>query len=156
MIDNQTLIDAIEKSPLKPEDKDHWKSLLPKLTDEQKSRLHHSLAVKTEISRAISLIEKALNIIAEAESEAEKEVKKEEEAKLEKKQLLEELEAIKEKEDEILLDEEVLKKKQEETQAQIEAIRQELHDLSVEIHGAPPPSYSKKPPSPQIPQLKSK
>jgi cellulose biosynthesis protein BcsQ len=155
MINNQTLLEAIDKSPLKPEDKEHWKTLLPKLNNDQKSRLHHSLAVKTEVSRAIKLIERALDIISQAEAEAEEEIKKEEGTKKEREQLLEELEEIKEKEDEILLDEQTLKKKQIASQAEIQKIRDELRNLSLEVHGQPPPSYTEPKPK-SIPQLKTK
>ena len=141
MIEDQALLDAINKSPLSDEDKDHWHSLLPKLTSEQRERLYHSLTAKTEISRAIKLIKKALEIIAEAEAEAEQEVHEEEEKKKEKEELLQELEEIKEKEEEILFDEKALKQRQMETQAEIEKIRAELKALSMEVHGQPPPSY---------------
>lgn len=145
MIDDQTLVRAIFDSPLTEDDKRHWRLLLPRLKPEQRERLHHSLTAKTEISRAIKLIEKALNIIAEAEAEAEEEVKKEEVQKKERQELLSELEEIKEKEEEILLDEETLKLKQEETRAQIAKIREELRKLSVEVHGQAPPSYQTTP-----------
>lgn len=155
MINDQTLTKAIQKSPLSEKDKQHWLTLLPKLNSEQKERLLHSLTAKTEISSAIKLIEKALNIIAEAEEEAEAEVKEEEKSKRERKELLQELDEIKKKEDKILLDEEQLKQKQNETNAQIKKIRQELHTLSMEVHGSPPPSYNQQLPQP-LPQLKSK
>lgn len=153
MIPDQKLTDAIDKSPLSTEDKQHWKALLPKLTDDQRERLHHSLIAKTEIRRAIYLIEKALKIIAEAEEEAESEVKKEDTTKQEKDELLKELEEIKKKEDEILLDENQLKQKHLETQAQIKNIRNSLKQLSMEVHGAPPPSYNQQPTPPSIPQI---
>lgn len=152
MIADQLLSEAIDKSPLSVEDKEHWKSLLPKLDVDQRERLHHSLSAKTEITRAINLIEKALKIITEAEAEAEAEVTKEEEQKSEREALMKELEAIKDAEEKILLDEDSLKKKHQETKEAIDKIRQELHNLSVEVHGAPPPSYSGQPSQP-IPQL---
>src|SRR3989344_1246863 len=140
MLDDQILADAINNSPLTDQDKDHWVSLLPKLNQGQREQLFHSLTAKTEIARAIDLIERALAIIAQAEEEAETEVRTEEEKAKEKQDLLKELEAIRESEDEILLDEETLLKKQVENQAQIEKIREELRHLSMEVHGEPPPS----------------
>jgi DNA repair exonuclease SbcCD ATPase subunit len=153
MIDYQLIIDAIEKSPLSPEDKQHWKKLLPKLNEKQKEHLLHSLTAKTEITRAIVLIERALKIISQAETEAETEVKKEKTEDTEKEKLLKELEEIKKKEEEILLDEDALIKKQEETKAQISEIRDTLKQLSMDVHGQPPPSYQQPHPTP-IPQLK--
>lgn len=152
MIDDQTLLEAIDKSPLKPRDKEHWKTCVPKLNSEQRGRFHHSLTAKTEITRAIKLIEKALNIIAEAEAEAEADVKKEEETKKDKEGLLQELEEIKKKEEKNLLDKKQLKQKQEETKTQIEGIRQELRTLSMEVHGQPPPSYGEPKPE-SLPSL---
>jgi DNA repair exonuclease SbcCD ATPase subunit len=154
MISDQVLIEAIDKSPLSQEDKQHWKDLLSKLSDQQRDQLHHSLLAKTEIRRAITLIEKALEIISEAEEEAEEEVKKEDKSKTEKQELLKELKEIKAKEDEIIMDEETLKKKQEETNQQIIEIRDNLKQLSLDVHGQPPPSYNKDQQPPSIPQLK--
>jgi len=71
MIDDQTLTKTIDDSPLTSEDKEHWKKLLPKLDENHRQRLSHSLSAKTEISRAITLIEKALKIISEAETDAD-------------------------------------------------------------------------------------
>lgn len=153
MLTDQTLIDAIDKSPLSPEDKQHWKELLSKLNQNQKERLHHSLTAKTEICRAINLIERALKVISEAEAEAKAEVSKEDKSESEKNQLLKELEEIKTKEEEIIMDEETLKKKQEETHSQISQIRQDLKNLSLEVHNQPPPSYQQ-PSTPSIPQIK--
>lgn len=142
MLDDQTLVQAIISSPLSLDDKEHWRKLLGKLTPDQRKRLHHSLLAKTEIARAVNLIERALAIIAEAEADAEQEVQNEEEKKRERQALMRELEEIKDKEEEILMDEESLRKKHEETQAQIAAIREELRKLSIEAHGEPPPSYN--------------
>lgn len=150
MISDQALIDAIDNSPLSSQDKEHWKNLLPKLSDDQKERFHHSITAKTEIRKVIDLIEKALKIIAEAEQEAEEEVKKEKTTKTEKDQLLKELEEIKGKEDEIIMDEEALKKKQNETNAQISQIRDTLKQLSLEVKGEPPPSQKQSDPIPQL------
>ena len=141
MIDDKTLKEAIEESPLSQEDKIHWLKLLVKLNPNQRERLHHSLTAKTEIAKAISLIERALDVIASAEKEAEEEVKREDETSREKQELLQDLEEIKDKEGEILMDEEELKKKQEETKNQIQIIRDELRKLSLEVHGVAPPSY---------------
>lgn len=141
MSNDQDLKAAIDNSPLSDEDKQHWHELLPKLNSDQRERLYHNLISKTQVYKAIKLIEKALDIIAQAEKEAEKEVKKEEEEKSDKQKLLQELEDIQKKEDEILMDEESLKQKQQETKAEIQKIREELRNLSVEIHGQPPPSY---------------
>ena len=153
MISDKTLIEAIDKSPLSPEDKEHWKKLLAKLNEDQRERLEHSLAAKTEIRRAINLIERALKIISEAEAEAEAEVQKDEDSKKEKDELLQELEEIKDKESEMFLDEQPLKKKQEETHQEISKIRDELKTLSLEVHGQTPPSYQT-PPLPKLPQIK--
>jgi chromosome segregation ATPase len=150
MLDDNTLIQAIDKSPLKPEDKEHWKNILYKLNSDQKERLLNSLTSKTEIYRVIGLIERALKIISQAEQDAEAEIKEEKETNTEKEELLKELEEIKNTEHKIELDEESLKKQQQETQDQITKLRQDLHQLSMEAHGAPPPSYV---PGPQIPQL---
>ncbi len=152
MIDDQTILIAIDKSPLSPEDKEHWKMLLTKLKPTHRERLLHSLTAKTEISRAVGLIEKALTVINEAEAEAEDEIKKEKVAKEQRQEMLQDLEEIKQKEDEIILDEEELKQKHQETKSEIERLRQELKALSVEVHGQAPPSYSKQP-SQSIPQL---
>ncbi len=152
MIDDPQLIEAIDKSPLSPEDKQHWKDILYKLNSEQRERLHHSLTSKTEIKRAINLIERALKIISEAEQEAEQEVQKEQEDKSDKDKLLKELEEIRKTEEDILLDENQLKQKQEETKAEILQIREDIKKLSMEAHGTPPPSYVG--PSAQIPQLR--
>ena len=148
MLDDQILTDAINNSPLTDQDKDHWVSLLPKLNQGQREQLFHSLTAKTEIAKVIELIERALQIIAQAEEEAEAEVRTEEEKAKEKQDLLHELEAIRESEEEILFDEETLLKKQGENQAQIEKIREELRHLSLEVHGEPPPSNQNQPPAP--------
>ena len=141
MIDDQTLLDTIDKSPLTPEDKQHWKDLLPKLNENQKKHLLHSLQSKTEIKKVINLIERALKVISEAEAEAETEVKQENKEDQEKTDLLKELDEIRKKEESLELDEETLKKRQEETNNQITQIRETLKQLSQEVHGQPPPSY---------------
>lgn len=150
MITDQKLIESIDKSSLSDEDKQHWKDLIPKLNQDQRERFYHSITAKTEIRRAITLIEKALEIITQAEEEAEQEVKKEKTDKSEKDQLLKELEEIKTKEDEIIMDEEALKKKQDETNKQINEIRDSLKQLSIEVHGQPPPSQSQPTSIPQL------
>lgn len=152
MISDQALIAAIDNSPLTPEDKQHWKAIIPKLTSDQRERLLHSLTSKTEIRKAINLIERALKIIAQAEAEAEQEVSKEQTQDDEKKELLKELEEIKKQEESILMDEDSLRKQQEQTLQEISKIRQDLQQLSLEAHGSAPPSYQT-PPAPSIPQL---
>lgn len=147
MPSDQNLIQALDQSPLSPEDINHWKKLLPKLNTEQKERLLHNLTTKTEIKRIINLIEKALKIIAEAENEAQREISSEKTQNQEKDELLKELEEIKSKENEILFDEKTLKQKQTHTNQEIARIREELKNLSLEVQGQTPPSYQKLQPS---------
>lgn len=130
---------AIANSPLSDEDKAHWRDLLPKMDDEHKEKLLNTLIVKTQVSKAVRLISKALDIIEDAEAEAEEEVK--EERQSEKDQLMQELKEIKEDEEDILANEANLKKMQEENQKKMEGLRTELSQLSQKVHGAPPPSY---------------
>ena len=70
-MDDNIIISAINNSPLSDEDKAHWQEMLPKLDNDQRNRLHHSLTAKTEITKAIKAVENALQIIEDAEKEAE-------------------------------------------------------------------------------------
>lgn len=70
-MDNQKLFTLLAESPLTPEEQEHWKRIIPILTEDQKQQLEHILSTKIEVTHAIDLIQKSLDIISEAEAEAE-------------------------------------------------------------------------------------
>ena len=147
-MDDTSITKIIDSSPLKNDDKDHWKSLLPKLTDDQKSQLTHSIKAKTEVVKVIRLIDEALGIIEKAESEAESEPAAQPTTitspKPTPKAMPDKYKDVPSLKDTETLDksnQDALKKEREETHERLEKIRKELKNLSVSTHGTPPPSY---------------
>lgn len=158
MPDNLTLTTVIDQSPLTPADKSHWVGLLPKLTEEQKEQLHHALVAKTQILKTISLIEKALKIIEDAEAEAEKEFEEEGQPLTPPSvppmgtmpAQLPPLPGV-QKEEMANLHQDIqsgdmphddLKDLHKESQDKLQSLRDELKNLSQEVQGTPPPSYT--------------
>lgn len=68
---DDNLLKIITESPLADEMKDHWRSLLPKMSEEEKKHLLRILVEKTEVVSAIEAIDRSLDIIKDAEEEAE-------------------------------------------------------------------------------------
>jgi hypothetical protein len=142
-VDDTKLIKLIDDSPLKSEDKEHWKTLLPKLNEDQKKQFEHSVSAKTEVVKVIGMIDDALSIIEKAESAAKSETPEPPPppAPQAKPDEYDKIPSLKDKkiEDASKVN---LQKDREETQKRLEAIRQELKSLSEATHGAPPPSYT--------------
>ncbi|QQS39365.1 hypothetical protein IPM62_02015 [Candidatus Woesebacteria bacterium] len=154
---DNSLLTLIDKSPLSPDDKEHWKLILPKLTDDQKEQLHHSLSVKIDIASAKAAIDRALKIIADAEAEAGEYPPSEDVTNKAKEEITKEIETnnpMMVEPTEITKEE--LTSHSNVAQEQLEKLRAELAQISLDAHGAPPPSATKAPtqvsPGSAIPQ----
>lgn len=141
------VISAIDNSSLTLEDKNHWKELLPKMNNNQKSRFLDIIITKTQVKSAINSIKRALEIIDEAEAEAEEEDKSadtstQENLKKESVDLLDKLEQnphIKKPTPDTQV---ALQKQKQISEAKLVKLRTELKQISQTLQGSAPPSYN--------------
>ena len=144
-LDIKKVIKTINASPLSDEDKAHWLEILPKLSDDQKNRLYHSLIAKIDVAAAKKAIDKALSIIDQAEAEAEEEIEKEDKQEQEEK-AVEEVKKEAETNPSLPEPEEVTKEtlpaNKADADKKLEELRGELAQISQEAHGSTPPSYN--------------
>jgi hypothetical protein len=138
---DSNIIKAISASPLSKEDKEHWIDILPKLNDDQKTRLLHSLIAKTDIASAKLSIDNAISIIDVAEKEVENESKDEVVEKQKKEELMKKLDESEESVGTPVTKEQLSDEKSK-AESRLQDLRDELSNISLDALGSSPPSYN--------------
>ena len=144
-MDDQKLVNAINKSPLQEEDKKYWKELLNRMSREQKQRLYHTVVVKTDVKRASEEIKTALDIINKALEEEQSSSTAAAPPKQPPPGVVQDIVENTKVDEHVpqqkLDDPEHIKQKHEEVQQRLKELRGELSQISQEVSGENPPSY---------------
>lgn len=147
VMNDQKILTAINKSPLAEKDKQYWKDLLSKMTEEQKQRFYHTVLVKTDIKRASEEIGSALNIINQALEEEQTDTDSAPKSEEKKpapgvvQEIVSNSKADKHIPDDKMDDHQAIKEKHQEVQNRLQELRNELSQISQEVNGQTPPSY---------------
>lgn len=146
-MDDQKIVTAIDRSPLQPEDKQYWKQILNQMSLEQKQRFYHTVVVKTDVKRASQEIASALNIINKALEEEQTSDQQPAKPRVQTQpsviqEMVEQTNVKDHVPEQKLDDPQALQEHHQDTQKRLEELRAELANLSQEVNGQTPPSYS--------------
>lgn len=144
-MDDQQIIDAINKSPLQEEDKIYWVELLDRMSLEQKQRFYHTVVVKTDVKRAANEIKSALDIINKALEEEQAPSDATGDSTGDPSSVVQDIMEQTDVADHIdevdLNDTELIKKRQQEVEVQLKKLREEIAQISHDVSGQKPPSF---------------